>query len=194
MKWIGLTGGLGCGKSTALKTFKDLGCGVVSADSLVSNLYSKNSIQKNIISLLDLNPETKSSELKNEVSKVVFKSSEKLKKLEEYLHPLVRKESLIQKNILIEENFLVSFYEIPLLFEKNLESTFDKTLCIGAVKNIQIKRIKKRNPDWSLKEIDARINAQWSLQEKKKRADFYIDNSKSLNDLKQECSNLLSIL
>ena len=127
-------------------------------------------------------------------AKLVFNSPTKLKDLEDYLHPLVRKESVIQKNALEKENFTVSFYEIPLLFEKNLESTFDKTLCIGALRSVQIKRIQLRNPNWSLKEIEARINAQLQLEEKKKRADFYIDNSYSLDDLKLECSKLLSIL
>jgi len=194
MIWIGLTGGMGCGKSTALKIFQDLNCGIESADKIVSELYKRPEVINEISRALDL-PDNKSlEELKAEISKKVFNNPENLLKLESILHPLVRKKASEAKEALQEKGFDFAFYEIPLLFEKKLEAQFDKTLCIGANKETQIERIKKRNLKWSVEEIQNRLNSQISLEEKKRRSDFYIDNSGDLEELKQKCSELLSTL
>jgi len=194
MLWIGLTGGMGCGKSTALEIFKNLGCGIESADRIVSKLYTQKNVLTQIGQALDLDTDNKIESLKIEISKKVFNRPDSLKKLEDILHPLVRKESEISKNTFIKEGKKISFYEVPLLFEKNLEKHFDKTLCIGASLGVQMDRIKLRNPNWSEAEIKNRLKAQLDLNEKKERSDFYIDNSQTEKELELQCRVVLKTL
>lgn len=190
MKWIGLTGGMGCGKSTVLGFFKTQGLGVASADQVVSDLYKSPEVISHVCTLIGLSPEEFSKE---KVAQVVFKNKDKLRELESYLHPLVRTEvSKIKKNF-EDQNKKIAFYEVPLLFEKNMETFFEKTLCVGASRAVQKERILKRN-SWSEEEIEARLSAQMPLEQKKERADFYIDNSGSFEELKVKCLKILKEL
>lgn len=191
MLWIGLSGGMGCGKSSALKLFKELGSGTESADEIVSILYTKKEVLEKIGQALDLRLTDDLAKFKKEVSSLVFKDRSKLSLIEDILHPMVREKAEEARAKLKSEGKKVSFYEIPLLFEKNLEKHFDQTLCIGADKKTQLERIRLRNPDWSEQEIKSRIEKQLSLKEKQKRADFYIDNSGSLEELKKACKDYL---
>jgi dephospho-CoA kinase len=191
MLWIGLTGGMGCGKSTALKALKELNCGTESADAIVSDLYESHPVLEEISKALGITLDQDLESLKSMISKKVFQDPKNLKTLESILHPKVREKALKSKQDLESKGYAISFYEVPLLFEKNLENQFDKTVCIGAKQSVQIERIKKRNPKWSDKEIQNRLNSQMSLEEKKQRADFYIDNSGDLSDLKKSCERLL---
>lgn len=197
MKWIGLSGGMGCGKSTALKAFKELGCAVSSADEIVSKLYENKKHLYNIIDLLSIDSSYKTTDLasiKSIISNKVFNNKPQLQKLESYLHPLVREKSEEIKNSHLSMGYEFSIYEVPLLFEKKMQSLFFKTICIGASHEVQLERVKKRNPNWSIKEIEARLNSQMSLKEKKQLCDFYIDNSKDFENLKSECLKVLNKL
>jgi dephospho-CoA kinase len=186
MKWVGLTGGMGCGKSTALKEFKTLGYGTASADELVHELYKSPSVVEEVCDLLKIPKESFSM---SAVSKVVFKDSKKLKALEDLIHPKLRDKVNTLKVEFKKQGYKISFYEIPLLFEKSLQDRFDFTVCVGASEEVQFERIKNRN-DWGDDEIRARLSHQMSLVEKKERSDFYIDNSGSLEELKDSCRRL----
>ncbi len=191
MKWIGLTGGMGCGKSTALKLFKELGFGVASADAVVHSLYQKPEVVREVCTALSVQEEDFSL---SKISEIVFGDESKLKLLEGVIHPLVRNEVERIRKEFKDEGLKISFYEVPLLFEKKMEDSFDFTICVGAREKIQIERIQKRNPSWSEQEINARLKAQLSLEEKKEKADFYIDNSGTLKELKSQCENLIAKL
>lgn len=190
MKWIGLTGGMGCGKSTALKVFKELGLGTASADKIVHSLYQQEEVVAEVCKILSI--EVQDFTL-SKIANLVFSDKKLLLALEDVLHPKVRAEVLKIKKEFSEGGFFAGIYEIPLLFEKNLEESFDFTICIGASEELQYKRIKERNT-WSDKEIDERLSSQMDLSEKKQRADFYIDNSGTRGDLKKVCLGLVSKL
>lgn len=182
MIWVGVTGGIGCGKSTVVSFFQKLGFGLVSADNIVHELYESPGVQEKVCSLLNLDGEFS----KDAVAKAVFGKKEKLKDLESFIHPLVREKTEEKRKKLTETGVEISFYEIPLLFEKNMQDRFDCTICVGADQKIQIERIKNRN-SWSDEEIANRMAAQLPLVEKKERADFYIDNSGGLENLESQC-------
>ena len=190
MKWIGLTGGMGCGKSTVLEFFNSQGFGVASADQVVSDLYKRPEVVSEVCKIIGLSPEDFS---KAKIAQLVFSNKEKLHKLESYLHPLVRNEVSSIKKTFEEQNKKIAFYEVPLLFEKNMQSLFEKTLCVGASEAVQKERILKRN-SWSENEIKARLDAQMPLEQKRKHADFYIDNSGSLEELKVQCLSVIKQL
>ena len=176
MKWIGVTGGMGCVKSTVLIFFKDLGYGVVSADAIVHELYESPAVLKEISTKLSLAPEGLD---KKNIASLVFNDAQKRKVLESVLHPKIREEVLKRKEQFKKQGLAVSFYEVPLLFENKMQSFFDCTLCVSVEKFVQMKRLKERN-GWSDDEIESRLSAQMPLEEKKALADFVIDNSSSL--------------
>ncbi len=188
MIWVGLTGGIGCGKSTALNEFKKLGCGVVSADELVHGLYQDPGVIYEVSKILSLDPQSFS---KNEVAKKVFGNSKLLSDLEKFIHPKIKEEVLRKKKDFSDQGVKVSFYEVPLLFEKSLQSQFDFTVCVFVDEETQIKRIKSRNT-WTESEIDKRLSHQLPISEKRRLSDFEINNSNSLKDLQIQCSRVLS--
>lgn len=189
MLWVGLTGGLGSGKSSALKAFKDLGAGCVSADQLVHNLYQSETVLKEIKIKFEYALDLSSEEVILKLRREVFTDIEKLKSLERILHPLVRKKAEQIKQDYKTQGYEIAVYEVPLLFEKNMQELFDFTVCVGLDEEQQLKRIKLRN-DWADEEIQRRMSSQLSNLEKKKRADFYIDNSGSLESLKKSVQAL----
>jgi len=186
MIWVGVTGGIGCGKSTAVAFFKKQGFGVVSADEIVHDLYQHPVVVSEVSKILKIDSKNFSKE---NIAKAVFPDSSKLKNLENYLHPLVRKESQKRKEDLKKLGHSLAFYEIPLLFEKDMQTFFDATICVGADQATQLMRIKKRN-SWSDEEIKQRLSSQMPLELKKDLADFYIDNSSSLEDLEKACASV----
>ncbi len=191
MKWIGLTGGIGCGKSTALKIFQKLGFNTVSADAIVHSLYQEEEFVLRVCEALNIKRKKFSL---SKISEEIFSNKRLLKLLENVVHPKVRLEVEKKYKEFQKKNIPLSFYEVPLLFEKKMEKDFDYTICIGALSKIQLKRIQERNPSWTDKEIEARIANQLPLSEKAKKADFYIDNSDSLESLRKACKNLLNKL
>ena len=195
MIWVGVTGGIGCGKSTAVSFFEEQGFSVVSADQVVHDLYLSPEVVRKVSSLLniDFEQDNKTNQIsvsKEKIAAAVFSDPKKLKTLEDYLHPLVRKRVEILKKNFNNNNEQIAFYEVPLLFEKNMQGGFDYTVCVGADRLVQIQRIQKRNA-WSLEEIERRLNAQLPLERKKDLADFYINNSSSLESLHQSCLDLI---
>ncbi len=190
MKWVGLTGGMGCGKSTILEELKFLGCGTVSADKLVHELYQDPGVILEVCDLLKIPKNSFSMEL---VAKIVFTDSKKLVELENLIHPKLKDKTEAIRKEFEEKGFEISFYEVPLLFEKSLQGRFDQTVCVGADEETQLKRIKARN-NWSDDEIKARLSSQLPLSEKKALADFYIDNSGTREALKVLCKKLVSDL
>lgn len=190
MNWIGVTGGMGCGKSTVMNHFKKLGFGVVSADEIVHDLYQSPEVINEVSKILNIEKKEFS---KARVAELVFSDQSKLRLIESYLHPLVRTEVLKKKEAFEKAGKSLVFYEVPLLFEKNMQENFDYTICVGADEKSQRARIKKRNT-WSDEETEKRLASQMPLSQKKEMADFYIENSTSLKDLETACDELISLL
>jgi len=94
----------------------------------------------------------------------------------------VRQLALAEKIRLESEGLDRAFYDIPLLFEKNLEALFDQVLLVYSPEEIQIERMKTRD-GFSEKEARQRLAVQVPIEEKKKRADTVIENTGSLEDL-----------
>lgn len=186
---IGITGIPGCGKSTFLSLFKNKGFPVFESDEVVRNLYRKREVlrelKKNFPQFF-----FGGTFHKADFSNYVFSSKKALNKLEKILHPLVLKELLKfkKKN---KKNIAVA--EVPLLFEKKLEKYFDFTICVSRNKRESLKSFAK-SKGISLKEAERRSSFQFSLSLKKKKADYVIKNSGTLQDLKKQFFILLKIL
>jgi len=181
---LGLTGGMGCGKSTAAGIFRELGFSVVESDALVRELWEADaSVKKAALDRWGNRLLTSDGNGidRRKVAEIVFADVQELDWLEGLLHPLVRNrwQALLAANP--QKDWVV---EIPLLFEKNLASEFDFTLCIASSPAQQAARLAARG--LSPVEITARQSRQWPLPQKIERADWVALNDGSLNFLRQE--------
>lgn len=185
---IGLTGGIGSGKTAVAEEFSKYGTPVIDADRIAHELVMPDMpALKTIIKifgdeLLDDNGYLKRDQLR----KLVFADKEKRKKLESILHPLILKkmESIIA-NLQSQYCILV----IPLLLETDLTKWVDKILVIDASNETQIKRIKKRD-HLSQEEIQSILDVQCSREQRLQAANEVITNEGSFEDLSLQVREL----
>ncbi|MFT6068260.1 MAG: dephospho-CoA kinase [Bacteriovoracaceae bacterium] len=187
---IGLTGGIATGKSTVAKLFQDLGIPVVSADTLVKEVYKMpealDFVKKHWPTTII--EETIRFDL---LRKVAFSDDKNRELIEGFIYSKMKIAFDKFYSNLDDPSLLV--YDVPLLFEKKLESKVDLSICVYTSRDIQIQRLLKR--DSIDNELAEKIlNAQWDIEEKKKAADYLIDNSGSLDDLKKQFDQCLKLL
>jgi dephospho-CoA kinase len=177
---IGLTGNIGSGKSTAARFFEEEGIPSISSDVIVHELYSSDKdLQEFLIK------EYGSLERKVIAGQIFGEKEEqkaKRKLLEDKVHPLVEKK--LKEWVIENANSPILVNDVPLLFEAHLEKRFDSIVFIQVDRNVQIERLKKRNPEMSEEEILNRINSQMSQEEKISKSDIVIPNNSSLQEFK----------
>jgi dephospho-CoA kinase len=179
---IGLTGGIGCGKSTALEYFHQCGAFVLETDAVVRELLASDK------SLIEGIREAFGEDVFDAEGKIdrgklagrVFNNSEALALLESLVHPRVREHWMRA----LSENHPVLIVEIPLLFEKDLQGNFSTTICVSSSPEVQQERLKARGMTDS--EIQHRKERQLSLEEKMQRADIIIHNNGSKEHLQEQ--------
>lgn len=177
---IGITGSIGTGKSVVSSYFKNLGHLVISADQINYELLKEKEVIKNINKFL-FNEESFIID-KKRVANLIFSNKEKKKELESYLHPLIIKR---MNDIINKSDEKIVFLEIPLLYETNLTNLVDYVIVVYASEASQIKRIIKRdNIDESL--AIKRIKSQMPLKDKMLKADYIINNDKTIEETNKE--------
>ena len=179
---LGLTGGIGTGKSTVANMLKKRGIPVVDTD-----LISREVIEyPEIIEKIKLEISNEVFDFNNKLdrkkmSEIVFKNQEKLKKLNEIMHPEILKKMWLEVEKL-KKNHKIIVLDIPLLFEINMEKEVDKILLIYASKEIQLKRIMERDCR-SREEAIKIINSQIPLYKKREKSDYIIQYNDILEKL-----------
>lgn len=186
----GLTGGIGTGKSTVSAIFRGLGAYIIDADEIAKDVVRKGtSPWKEIKDLFGeevLDPDGKLNRTK--LGEVVFGDESKRKKLEEIVHPEVFKEIERQKEeILKEDRDAIIILDIPLLFESGYQKDVDKLIVVYAGEKEQISRLSGK---LSREETLKRIKSQMPTEEKKKLADYIIDNTGSLKETEEQCRKI----
>ncbi|MGZ5015331.1 MAG: dephospho-CoA kinase [Methylobacter sp.] len=172
---VGLTGGIGCGKSTVARIFADLDVPVLDADQVAHRLVEKGQpaltqIQQ-VFGAAILNPD--GSLNRNRLREIVFSDIEQKKKLESILHPLVYKTLQTELEQLDDPYCIIS---IPLLFETAMTHFVDRILVIDCPVETQIERVRSRD-NLSVERIQSIIDNQVSRAFRKTKADDLIDNS-----------------
>ena len=184
---VGLSGGIGCGKSTVLGFFREAGWRTVDSDAVVRELLATDAeVQARLRSRWGGAVFADGTVDRGALAKRVFGHEGDLKWLEELLHPLVRESWLASIDQAPDSNWLV---EIPLLFEKRLEIHFDLTVCVSSPPDVVADRMVVRA--YSEAQIEQRRKQQMPLEEKIERADFLISNAGSLEFLKQQTTRLI---
>ncbi len=182
---IGLTGSIATGKSTVEKIFKEFGVPVIDADEIVHKLLKEDRIKKKLVDLLgdvlDKNGEID----RKKVADIIFSDPKKKKKVEEIIHPEVFR--YIQEWIKKQEKINpVGFVivSVPLMIETGSYKNYDKIILVYAPKELQLKRLLDKG--MSKEEALKRINAQMDIEEKLKYADFVIENTGTIENLRKE--------
>lgn len=173
MKVVGLTGGIGSGKTTVALFFKELGVPVYIADEEAKKLTNKSKvIRKKIIALLGKEAYISSGINKKFVANKIFNDKELLKKVNKIIHPKVAKHF---KKWVEKQEGTYCIKEAAILFENDSYKLCDHVILITSPVEDRIKRVKKRD-QISRKEIENRIENQWSDQKKSLLADTVIEN------------------
>ncbi|MBI4668906.1 MAG: dephospho-CoA kinase [Elusimicrobia bacterium] len=179
--FLALTGGFGSGKSEALDCFKRLGAVVFNCDRIGKELTcgADRYIVKKIIKVTGCAALNKDGRLdRTKIAEVVFKDSNRRKKLEKLLHPLIMKE-LLRRAAGCGGDIVAA--EVPLLFETHLESLFDASVAMRVAYRTAVKRLHCAG--WSLNQIEKRVKSQMPLKMKCCKADFILDNNGSRREL-----------
>lgn len=190
-KVIGLTGGIGTGKSTVSELLEIHGFKIVDAD-----VASREAVKKGSEGLAQVKQVfgdeaiLENGEMNRKfIGEIVFNDEKKRKALNEIVHPIVRQIMEEKKAQYLNDGYNV-IMDIPLLFENNLQDTVDETWLVYASESIQIDRLMERN-DLTQEEAKARVYSQISIDKKQRMADHVIDNRGTLLELKQNVEQLL---
>jgi len=186
---IALTGGIATGKSTVTQKLKEIGVPVIDADLLVKAIYRK---PESIDFIRSLNPELVSSNEINfpKLRKLFFENTVIKQKVEDYIYRNLPIEFHNEYSKLSFKKFNFLIYDVPLLFEKELQNFFDISLLVYANANQQRKRLvirDKISEDLANKILQQQMN----IEEKRDLADFTIKNMSDINGLSKKISNFL---
>jgi len=199
---IGLTGGIGTGKSTISQILREKKFPVIDLDVISHEVIKFPKVIKKIVEnfgkeILEnsSNFENKNNEIqvsREKLGKIIFENREKRLFLNSIMHPEILRVMREQVSKYKKSNKIV-FVEIQLLFEVQWEKEFDYILLVSAKKSTQIRRILERD---NRSENDALniINSQMSLEEKRKRSDFVIENDGNIAELKEIIDTFLEYL
>ena len=174
MKKIGLTGGIGVGKTYVSKIFKKIGIPIFNADEQAKKCMVDDANLKAAVQLaFGENMYLKGVLQKEELAKIVFNNSENLAKLNALVHPIVKQKfedwcSLQSTSMVIKE--------AAILFESDAHLALDAVVCVSAPENLRISRVQKRDEN-SVEQILSRMSKQMPQTEKEELADFIIVNN-----------------
>ncbi|MFP4478994.1 MAG: dephospho-CoA kinase [Candidatus Izemoplasmatales bacterium] len=192
MKTIGLTGGIASGKTLISDWFEKANIEVIDADKVYKALIKTDKdLYQEIVETFSLESNEEQSLDFRRLARIVFNDKEKLKRLNEIAHPYVIKEMERLIAYFKEKGEKILVLDIPLLYEAKMEKYCDKIICVYTDRETQIDRLMKRGYLERQVAIQ-RIDAQMSLEEKKEKADYVIDNSSSRDNSYQQFKEILA--
>ncbi len=191
---LGVTGGIATGKSTVAKMLAAKGAIVVSADVLSRQLVLPGSpVLSKLVQRFGGQILTKDGALnRQKLADLVFSDSIARQDLESVMHPaiaLLSKQCLAQAVEKQQSTGGLVVYEAPLLYEAGAESRVDKVLVVTVDSVVQLKRLQQRD-QCDVVAAKSRVDSQMPQHEKARRADYVIDNSKSLLELQRHVDDV----
>jgi len=188
---IGITGGMGCGKSTAAHAFADRGCRLIDADDIIRRevLPDPEVVEIARQRWGDAVVGEDGQLVRQEVAKHIFGDDQELEAWEAEIHPRLYTK---WRETLATDTKATWVVEVPLLFEKQLENWFDFIVCVASSPAVQLARLSKRGIPHALAE--QRISKQLPLARKLDLADLVIWNDGSSEFLEQQVDQALAQL
>lgn len=195
MKLVGLTGGIASGKSTVAKILQSLGAAIVNADDLAREVAEPgHEAWKEIVASFGADILQSDQTLdRQKLRTLIFNQPEARKRLESIIHPRVR--ALAEERIrqYAAAGYPVVIYEVPLLFEGNLQEWLRPVILVACDVKTQTARLQKRD-HLTVADAEKHIAAQMSLKDKRRLADYVIENNGSLEDLERQTRQILEEL
>ncbi|HSZ14471.1 MAG TPA: dephospho-CoA kinase [Solirubrobacteraceae bacterium] len=190
--FVGLTGGLGSGKSTALEALRRLGAEVLSSDAVVHELYEGEQLRDVVVARFGAEVAPGGVVDRAAVARRAFASDEDRKWLEGQVWPLVgaRVARWLEQARSMQPPPPAAVVEVPLLFEAGLDQLYDATIAVVSDESVRQQRAAARGHA----SVDERAARQLSQQEKARRAAFVVRNDGSVEDLERELSAVLGKL
>lgn len=191
MIWIGLTGGIASGKSTAAKMISEMGIPVLDADQISKKLTMPTGLAFGpIVTAFGADILDEKGVLdRRKLGQIVFGRPEMLSRLESILHPLIRSEIEKQKKELESQGHFIAVYDVPLLFEKNMQDQFDEIIVVCVDQEMQIQRMKMRD-QLTEQQARQRLSHQIPINDKIKLANFVVYNDSSVENLKDQLQDV----
>ncbi|MEZ7515278.1 dephospho-CoA kinase [Flavobacterium frigidarium] len=173
VKIIGLTGGIGSGKTTIAHHFHSLGVPIYIADDAAKEVMQEKSIIESLKNCFGDSIFEDGQLNRGALASIVFNDSEKLAKLNSIVHPVVRAhfDNWVQNH----QSATYIIYEAAILFESGNYKKCDKVICVTAPLDVRIQRILRRD-DTKLEAIQNRINSQWTDEQRINKSDYIIEN------------------
>ena len=196
---IGLTGGIGAGKSTAESFCENKGIVTADADRWAHEILKyNNTVIQEIINYFNqsynVNPLLDSGELDRKlIASIAFKNKKTIKFLEQLIHPIVKQKAADWINKQRDNKVPLAVLIVPLLLESNLSKNVDVVVVIASRQETRINRLKKHR-NWTDEQISSRIENQMSEEERIEQADYTVENNKSIEEFRNNFYSVLKII
>lgn len=188
--YVAITGTMGAGKSSVSKFLKEHSYPVYDADAFVKKHYQKDASLYRYVQKRYGHKVFTDGEIDfKKIAEIVFASEKELQLLEKRAFDLVKQD--IRKVMKKHPDTLI-FFEVPLLFEAEMESIFDYILVVDAKESIRFQRLQKRGIEYE--DAKKRMHRQKTAEYKRKHADYVIENNHLLSDLEEEVHIFLQSL
>jgi dephospho-CoA kinase len=186
--YLGLSGGIGSGKSTVAKILTELGAVVIDADVIAREVLEPGQIgYENTILTFGESVLSESGSIdRKKLAELVFQNPDQLAKLEAIIHPAVIDRVAQIRESLPDTSIVV--YDTPLMFEKQLQGQFDKVLIVSA--DIELRRSRLLERGLELNDINARMANQATDEQRETIADFVIKNNGSTAQLQEQVAKV----
>jgi dephospho-CoA kinase len=185
-RFIGLTGGIGAGKSESLAAAGRLGAATLSTDQVAHDVVDRDDLKALLVERWGEKVAPGGKVDRDKIAEIVFESPDELAWLESHVHPNVGEEVLAWRTGLGPE-VAVAVIEVPLLFEAGLDQAFDETLAVVADDAIRERRLAERGQPG----LEGREARQLSQDEKAERADHVIHNDGTLEELERSVGEVV---
>src|SRR5919198_122468 len=190
--FVGLTGGIGAGKSEALRALEELGAATLSTDTIVHELLQTDELRRVVAERFGEDLVGEDGLDRSKLAERAFARPEDREWLEGQLWPRVgRRVADWRPSVAAPEPPpRAAVVEVPLLFEAGMQAVFDHTLAVIADEHVRAERAGLRGHT----ALASRTGRQLSQEEKARRADFVVRNDGTLEELRQELSSVLATM
>lgn len=194
-KVLGLTGSIATGKSTVAQLFIRENIPIIDADQISHQVIEPNQRAYQQV-LRAFGDDILSSDQKinrKKLAELIFNDKAKRDLLNQIVHPIIIDQLIEERDRLISEGHALVVLDIPLLYELNLTNLVDKVIVVYTTRKTQLDRLMHRDQLTKL-EAEQRINSQISIEEKKQKADYVIDNNGTKEVTAEQFEQLLNSL
>jgi dephospho-CoA kinase len=189
---IGITGGIGAGKTFVARLFGELGCRVIVSDEQVHRAYARDDVKAALRAWWGDRAFTAAGEVdRKAVARIVFADPAERRRLEGLIHPIVNAQRAeIMAADAGDPSIRAFVWDVPLLFEANLHHQCDRIVFVDAPVAVRLNRIRSRG--WTEAELVARENSQFPLDKKRSMSHYCVSNVDGVDVVREQARDVLS--